>query len=252
MLEELFAALLIGLSFSNAFVCIFLAFGVSSVEQRKTGVYFIAGRFLGLIILGLVIASLGLIFDSFKLYFLIIFGILTIVFGGFVILKMYLRFKRNKSKNGCARCNSVNTKDSCSSCNSNCNEHSDSSCLSSSGGVNCNNHSGCRNKPNISSKTTNRYSFILGMFRGATPCLKIFILAPLLIIVDLWLAFLMILVFALASSIYPVIGFLSASLLGNVRRYEAHVQITGAIILISIGVFTIIKQFLIQSCTVGM
>jgi cytochrome c biogenesis protein CcdA len=214
VLEELFAALLIGLSFSNAFVCIFLAFGISTVERRKTGAYFIAGRFIGVITLGLIIASIGFIFDSYKIYFLILFGILTIVFGGFVVLKMYLRIKNQKSNNTCTSCNNSN------SCNSSCNENS-----------NC---------P------------LLGVFRGATPCLKIFILAPLLIIVDLWLAFLMILIYALASTIYPVIGFLSASLLGNLRRYEAHVQITGAIVLISIGVFTIYKQLMIQSCTVGI
>ena len=243
MLEELFAALLIGLSFSNAFVCIFLAFGISTVERRKTGVYFITGRFIGVIILGLTIASIGFIFDSFKIYFLIIFGILTIVFGGFVILRMYLRIKNQESNNKCTSCNTSTF------CNSSCNENSN--CPSGSSG-NCNNHSNCLNKPAINSKTTTRYSFLLGVFRGATPCLKIFILAPLLIIVDLWLAFFMILIFALASTIYPVIGFLSASLLGSLRRYEAHVQITGAIVLISIGVFTIYKQFMIQSCTVGI
>ncbi|MCK5560136.1 MAG: hypothetical protein KAJ51_06065, partial [Thermoplasmata archaeon] len=193
MLEELFAALLIGLSFSNAFVCIFLAFGISTVERRKTGVYFITGRFIGVIILGLTIASIGFIFDSFKIYFLIIFGILTIVFGGFVILRMYLRIKNQESNNKCTSCNTSTF------CNSSCNENSN--CPSGSSG-NCNNHSNCLNKPAINSKTTTRYSFLLGVFRGATPCLKIFILAPLLIIVDLWLAFFMILIFALASTIY--------------------------------------------------
>ena len=61
MFEELLAALVVGVSFSNAFVCIFLVFGISAAEQRNTGKYFILGRFIGLIILGLIIASVGLV-----------------------------------------------------------------------------------------------------------------------------------------------------------------------------------------------
>jgi cytochrome c biogenesis protein CcdA len=235
MLEELFAAFIVGISFSNAFMCIFMAFGITTAEQRTTGVFFILGRFLGLIILGLIIASFGVIFSGYIIYLLIIFGILTIIFGAIVISKMYLRIKNKKSNPEFFTHSNDKPEPKCSQPD----------------GKKPGKFSWLR-KPIDSKKNSRRYGFMLGVFRGATPCLKIFILAPLLIIVDIKLAFLMILVYALASTIYPVIGFLSASLLTNVKRYEPVVQITGAIILISIGAFTIINQLFSQNCPIGI
>jgi hypothetical protein len=110
-------------------------------------------------------------------------------------------------------------------------------------------HSSCEIR---SKDLTKQYSFLLGVLRGATPCLKIFILAPLLIIVDLRLAFLMILIYATGSTVYPMIGFLSANIITNFRKYEAYIQTTGAFVLISIGVFTIIKNLLTPTCPIGL
>jgi cytochrome c biogenesis protein CcdA len=218
---------------------------MSTVEQKKTGKYFILGRFIGLIILGLIIASLGLIFDGYLTYLLVLFGVLTIVFGAVVILKLYFRMKNQKLDNLEANDTHLNPNQNSFGCN---NEERYQ-------GLNKESKHHKKFKPHEMLKgqrNTNTYSFLLGVFRGATPCLKIFILAPLLIIVELPLAFLMILVFATASTIYPIIGFLSASILTNLRKYHAYVQLTGAIVLISIGVFTIIKQLLVQNCPIGI
>jgi hypothetical protein len=37
MYEELFVAFMIGISFSNAFVCMLMGFGTTAVERRNTG-----------------------------------------------------------------------------------------------------------------------------------------------------------------------------------------------------------------------
>lgn len=243
ILEELFVALIVGISFSNAMVCVLLGFSTSSGEQKKTGLYFIAGRFLGLIILGLIIALIGVIFIGYIFHLLITFSILTILFGAFIIVKMYYRYKSHKldadditdqhtvqqHKIGPGMCHSNHKKHHC--------KHG---------------HQGPRKHSTQGSKATQRYGFFLGLFRGATPCLKILILAPLLIIVDLPLAFLMIIVYASASTIYPLIGFLSANLLKNFSKYDNYVQVTGAIILISIGIFMIFNQLLTQNCSIGI
>ena len=253
MLQELIAALIIGISFSNAFVCISLAFGVSASEQKNAGVYFIFGRFLGIIIIGLIIALFGVVFDGYIIYFMILFGILTIIFGALVIFKIYLRIKNHESLSACANCNHLNEKSdqktNCSSCSNSCSVIKDKG---SNEPQPCGHQHSCPQKPVFNSKITKRYSFFLGVFRGATPCLKIIILAPLLITADLWLAVLMIIVYATASSIYPIIGFLSASVLTNIRRYEPYIQVAGAVILISLGIFTILKQLSAQSCMLGV
>ena len=164
------------------------------------------------------IAMIGVFFEGYIFYLLILFGILTIIFGTFIIFKIYHRITKHRTgpdSNTCMQ------------------KHGDQ--LTKHG-----------------SKMTKRYGFFLGVFRGATPCLKVFILAPLLIVVELPLAFLMILVFASASTVYPIIGFLSANLLKNFGKYDAYVQVAGAIILISIGVFMILNHILFQGGSVGV
>jgi cytochrome c biogenesis protein CcdA len=251
MLEELFAAFVIGISFSNAFICILLGFGTSSVEQRQTGLFFISGRFVGLIIIGLLIALLGVFFSDQITYFIILFGILTIVFGGFIIFKIYRRYQRHSisgpkspelnnhigsDNGGCMRFGHRNT-------NPGCSVHFR---------TNHNNQKNVNNENQHPSTITSRYSFFLGIFRGATPCLKLIILAPLLIVVELQLALLMILIFASASTLYPIIGFLSANLLTSFKKYDAYVQVVGAFVLISIGIFTISKIWITQTCSLGV
>ncbi len=90
-------------------------------------------------------------------------------------------------------------------------------------------------------KFKNSYIFGLGIARGATPCLKIMILVPLLVAVDIYLALAMILVYALASTVYPVIGFLSGNLLCSVEKHATYVKVSAALVLVAVGVYSIIN-----------
>ena len=47
MLLEMMVAAVIGISFGNVWICIFMGFGTSA-EHKSAGKWFIAGRFLGL------------------------------------------------------------------------------------------------------------------------------------------------------------------------------------------------------------
>jgi cytochrome c biogenesis protein CcdA len=243
MYEELFVAFMIGISFSNAFVCMLMGFGTTAVERRNTGKYFILGRFLGVMALGLIIASLGVVMVGFMDYFIIIFGISTILFGAVMIFKIYTRYKARKMK---TIQNSCGDSTACETCPSSSENQCVSDCNSDTGACE---HSSCEIR---GKDLTKQYSFILGVLRGATPCLKIFILTPLLIIVDLQLAFLMILIYASASTVYPMIGFISANIITNFRKYEPYIQTTGAFVLISIGVYTIVKYLLTPACPIGL
>ena len=147
--------------------------------------------------------------------------------------------------NNCQSCNGSsynNHQHSCKACESKCTECD----------IGNNNHV-CKTIPKSMqhSKLTKRYSLLLGLFRGATPCLKVFIIAPLLIAVDLWLAFWMVIIFAASSTVYTIIGFISASVLTSFWKYESYVQVAGASILIGIGIFTIITKLLTPICAVG-
>ncbi len=240
--EEILAAFIIGISFSNAWVCVLLGFGTTSgttTEQKNVGLYFIFGRFLGLMILGLIIISIGVIFEGYVSYLIIIFAVSTILFGFAIIVKIYHRLKKHRGD---------------AVLNLRTHEPEQKHRVS----IACHikrilpkPRTMQRNK--ISSEGINdaqtlhlskRYGFFLGVFRGATPCLKMLILTPLLLIVELPLAIVLIMVFAGATTLYPVLGFLTANLFTNFRKYDTYVQVVGASLLIGIGIFTILNHLI--------
>jgi hypothetical protein len=243
-----------------------LGFGTNSVERRDTGKYFVFGRFIGIIIVGLLTAMIGLVFVDLFNYFMILFGILTITFGLIIIYRLYEKYKIKTSNPIKSPCGSLNS-ESCVTCipvpAQVCSDPSTKSeSISISPCTICenevckfgNSEHVCKTLPKSKhgSKLTKRYSFFLGLFRGATPCFKLLVIAPLLIVVDFYVAVLMVLVFAATSTIYTLIGFISASILTSFRKYETHVQVAGAITLIGIGIYTIIIKIITPACTVGL
>ena len=86
MLLEMMVAAVIGISFGNVWICIFMGFGTSA-EHKSAGKWFIAGRFLGLMFLGSVISLLRFAAQDAMPLTLLIFGISTMVFGLIMLLK---------------------------------------------------------------------------------------------------------------------------------------------------------------------
>ena len=243
MLLELVTAAIIGISFGNAWSCIFMSFGTTS-EKRSIGKWFIAGRFLGLVLLGSVISLLRFAASEATIWILLIFGISTITFGLYELVK-HLTAKRSAQDNTASESKKYPS------------NHLVFTMLSlfvalpKKGNCKANGHVGkgerignghngkgqCK-KHRIFEK---RSGFYLGILRGATPCAKIIVLAPLLVAVGFPSSLLMILVYTLASTVYPVMGYLSADILSNFEKHQFLLKIAGAVILISIGAYTIFK-----------
>ncbi|UCD91998.1 MAG: hypothetical protein JSV43_07150 [Methanobacteriota archaeon] len=219
------AAASVGISFGSAWLCALVSFGVAS-EDRIRGLNFILGRIVGLVFLGLVIATLGFFADIPPLYFVIIFGILSILFGFIVISQVTglggriagaFRLKKEPVEGNPGHAHNPGK------------HHKKGECK---GGM---------KEGHKMRKFKNSYVFALGVARGATPCLKIMVLVPLLVSVDILLALAMILVYALTSTIYPVIGFLSGSLIRSVEKHATYVKVAAALILVAVGVYSIIN-----------
>lgn len=219
------AAASVGISFGSAWLCALVSFGVAS-EDKVRGLYFILGRIAGLVLLGMAIATLGFFADIPPLYFVIIFGVLSILFGFIVISQVtgfgdrmfrFFRLRKRSVKENPAHASNPGK------------HHGKGECK---GGL---------KEGHKMRKFKNSYVFALGVARGATPCLKIMVLVPLLVSVDIYLALAMILVYALASTIYPVIGFLSGSLLRSVEKHATYVRVAAALILVAVGVYSIIN-----------
>lgn len=222
MIEELLAAAAVGGSPGNAWACALLSLGCS-IDSRRGGAAFIAGRFLGLLLLGSAIAGLGLAGGLDPTYFLAAFGVLTIALGGFVLLRVLTRHHRQTHGHPLIRLLHRGGRHR--------QEHGIA--LADGGDIDF--------EADSTSKVA--YVFLLGAIRGATPCAKMMVLAPLLVSVDFSLAIGMVLVFAAASTVYPIIGFLSGGILRQTRRYALYLRVGAALLLIALGIYFVANAF---------
>ncbi|MFQ6106164.1 MAG: hypothetical protein ACE5QF_01045 [Thermoplasmata archaeon] len=220
MIEEIVVAMLIGGGLGNSWICALLSLGCS-IEGKRSGIAFVTGRFLGLILLGAAIAGLGLISNLKPTYFLMAFGVLSIVLGGYVLYRLPRKgplFPRHGKSPLC----SARTQGK--------GRHE----VMANGGESC---------EEIESKPKAASFFVLGAFRGATPCLKVAVLATLLISVDFGLAMMMVLAYAAVSTIYPIIGLLSGNLLRQTRKYALYFRVAAALLIITLGIFFLVNAF---------
>ena len=210
MIEEILAAVAIGGGLGNSWICALLSLG-ASMEGKKSGLAFIGGRFIGLVILGAVIAALGLVGGFKPTYFLVAIGIMSIALGGWVLYQTLTKQPFGHKKGFFRRL-----------------RHPE---VMANGG-----------EHELDTRPKTASFFALGMFRGATPCLKVAILAPLLISVDFGLAMLMVLAYAAVSTVYPMIGLLSGNLLRQSEKYTLYVRVAAALIIVILGIFFIRPQ----------
>jgi cytochrome c biogenesis protein CcdA len=225
-------AALIGISFGNAWTCIFMSFGTTS-ENRSIGKWFISGRFLGLLLLGSVISLMRFAAQDATQIILLIFGISTIAFGAFELIRHLMNNKNLFDQSSEKRKRYPSN-------------HMVFSLLSlfvvlPNKGKPKHGHHLKKGHCKKHMALEKRSGFVLGIFRGATPCAKIVVLAPLLVAVGFPTSLLLISVYAAASTIYPVIGYLSADILSKFKKYQYALKIIGALTLIVIGIYTITK-----------
>ena len=220
MITELLAAAAVGISFSNAWLCMGLSFGTRG-EGPSVGVRFIAGRFIGLVLIGVAISAIGAITEIPPIYFVAAFGVCSVLFGVLVLVGIFggpgpLR-RRLRHAMGLQRADG-------------CGARGDAG-------------RGQNDTGRSSKGWEPRSAFLLGILRGATPCVKLMVLSPLLIAVGpLWAAALSF-VYALASTAYPVIGFLVASSISYIPKYERAVKVAGASMMIFIGLYMMFNEF---------
>jgi len=229
VIEELLVAAAIGASLGNSWACALLSLACS-VDSRKAGIAFIGGRYLGLILLGGAIAALGLAENLNPVYFLVTFGILTVALGVFVLARIVTRHYLLRHGRSLFRLLHRGR------------HHPGGDVTMPDGGE-------IALRPDSSAKAA--YVFGLGVLRGATPCVKIMVLAPLLISVDFGLALGMVLVFATASAIYPVIGFLSGNVLRRSKRHELYLRVGASVLMIALGIYFVANAFLVNHSASG-
>ena len=238
MWPELAAAAMIGVSFWNSWVCLLLSFG-NRTHSKRMASSFILGRFTGIMVLGTIISLFGFFIDIPTDIYALVFGIITVVFAVFIFKRHILPgLRKTKVRPG--------EKDGCTDC------------VSCAAGCGTGKYSGCGGCSMHGSygKISGKMGFLYGMLRGATPCLKMLILAPLLIATGFPLAILLTAVFAVSSSAYPVIGFLIGDLISQIASLRANPRVSfglnmlSLITLLGIGLYYMNKYFTGQ-CALG-
>jgi cytochrome c biogenesis protein CcdA len=249
---------MIGISFSNVGICILMAAGCAG-EHSTAGKYFIFGRAVGLIALGLIIMIFGIVVEGLVLFFIVAFGVLSVILGTMMLYEaisgrrinvlesITFVFRRNRKSRrktmGIVKCGNLEGKQG--------RPAHKSSCVQAGKGY----PKGIA-KPRLKGtgtgqekcgKRKNRF-LLLGMFRGVTPCLKIMVLAPLLVSSmsdhQYFLAVGMLLVFVASSSVYPIMGFLGMSLFDNFREYGKYVKVAGALLIMVLGIYVVANHYM--------
>lgn len=259
MILELIVAATVGITFANTWMCVLMTFGAAA-EGAEASKYFIVGRFIGVVAIGLLIASFRLALQDLMPFVFLAFGVLSIVFGAIILARQHLerryrqRMEADGGSTGCSNCAHAEEHGKVADGKKRPLLHSCGCDLFGPIGASCDHdhHSkddaGCGSwvprQGQKGDRFSARYGLALGLFRGATPCAKIFLLAPLLIVVDMPMALLLILVYASTSTVYPVIGFLSANLISRIKGRTVLIRAAGAVIILLVGVFSILKFIL--------
>jgi hypothetical protein len=257
VIPELLAAAAVGISFSNAWMCIGLSFGTRG-DGAAVGVRFIAGRILGLVLIGTAISAVGAIMEVPPIYFVGIFAAGSVLFGILMLVGIYggpgpvkRRIRHALGLQRGERCEERRVSDQ-------------QGRVSGEGSGNRDGGVGVPSSltpadppvpapssplPADSSKSSRGLkptgAFLLGVMRGATPCVKLMVLAPLLIAVGPLWAVVLSLAYALSSSAYPIIGFLLASSVSYIPKYERAARVAGAAAMICIGLYMIVNESLL-------
>jgi len=248
------SALVIGLSFNNTFLCTIMAFSSSVGRGIRFGVGFIFGRLIGIMGLGLAFVLFGMYIDidlgivlAISGVSCILFGIITLLFPGFA---KKLKIVRDCEIGGCKNCDAHQLEENqVSKVGHDCFSCAIAGSCSGKAGLDKKYLATEKEKWRPLSRMEGTLGFfgvtLLGFLRGASPCLKVLLIIPLLLGLPLLDSISLSAIYALSSSIYPVIGIAIASVVDALafERFRPYLVRIGAVSLVIIGSYFIYKAW---------
>lgn len=231
---------MIGLSFSNMWICALLVFALQT-SKRLASMGYIIGRMLTVIILAVIISFIGKVFIINSSIPQIISGIFILLLSSYIFLTQVLNIKifpkkkhENQNlecKNSCDTCEIINLKnykEYCDEC-----RKQDAQCLALENGLN-----------ELSSITINSkknrpdlfFGLMLGSLKGTIFCGKFLLIAPIMLSSSLIHSLSVGIIFSIASSLYPVLGFFFGSFALKFIKYRKAIFITSCIIMLFISI----------------
>jgi len=259
----LLSAALIGFSFSNTFMCTVIALSTTLGRGLKAGLGFLAGRTVGIMVFGIIMALFGFLIEIDTQVMLYLFGGMTLAFG--IVILVFPGLSRK-----------IGLIQSCESgaCEE-CGEGQATASMEGPAGHNC---SDCPSSANCTLKEggsepgegrkrgkmlggqegrLGRFGvlgvFTLGAIRGATPCFKVLLLLPLIVSLPFLQSIAVTSTYALSSSLYPIAGIAIASIAGDIfsPKLRKYLAMVGAATMVGIGIYFLYKAWT-YTCSSGV
>ena len=247
MWQEVAAAALVGAALSDSWLCLFMG-SCFATADRRLGWGFLAGRTIGVLALLLAIGLTGAALLDHRAALVAVFGASSI--GVAAVLAWSAM--RPSVLGGCpgpgaAEVGPAGTAlapdggclASCEGCDK---VHGDDRTHTHEGDVGCNNvPRGMRGL--LGSRRPLLAGLVLGTVRGATPCLKVLVLAPLLIVNPPGTVILMAVAYVATSSLYPTIGFLAGRTVRDAVGSRRWLRLAGAAGVAAVGAYTLLRYW---------
>lgn len=244
MWHEVAAAALVGIALSDSMLCVFMGACFASAD-RRLGWGFLAGRTLGVLALCLAVGLLGsaLLVDREALA--LVFGASSLAIAA-VIAATALR---PSLVGGCPEAGAAQGERLAAdggSCEGDCAACEEGRHM----------RDGCANVPRqlsflMRSRKPLLAGLALGVVRGGTPCLKLTLLVPLLLVSPPGTVVLMSLAYVATSSLYPAIGLLAGRTVRDAIGSHRWLRLAGAAGVALVGAYTLFKYWTVYCTGLG-
>ena len=234
MWHEVAAAALVGIALSDSLLCVFMGACFASAD-RRLGRGFIAGRTLGVLALCLAVGLLGSVLPVDGVALAVAFGASSLAVAAIIAANVARPSGiegcpvRSGARGGRLAADGGSCEGDCAAC-----------------GDGQHRHDACANVPRrlaflARSDRPLMAGLALGAARGATPCLKVTLLVPLLLVSPPPTVVLMSIAYVAASSLYPAIGLLAGRRLGEVLLDGRALRIAAALGVALVGAWTLAR-----------
>jgi hypothetical protein len=255
IMNDLLVALLLGFSFGNLWLCAILVFSLQTTN-RFTCLGYLVGRAVTIIILALGLSLIGQYTGVNRVYVNLASGGLLIVFSGFLAATQLLGWtpwwRRKKDASGeidggcdgeCGDCPAHGNHEYADACHD-CHDHGLCSAEEPEVAPLTQNARKVWGKTGEQSKKSGFFiGLLLGMFRGAAMCTKLIVLVPIILSSSPLKSLAIGTVFAISSSIYPILGFILGKFALKLVKYKRSLFIVSCVFLAGSGVFYLWAAF---------
>jgi hypothetical protein len=196
-MDTLLTVFILGLSVEGVVLCPFFAFGLS-LSDKLAGLRFLLGRLIGLVCFGIIVSLLGKAVHIDERIINLIFGISIIALGLYRSMNLdgtMLGWKIREFQR------SLGIKSRCNG-----------------------------------KRKLDKAGFGLGLFRGiCNPGRKYLYLTPFLLDIGVFKGLAVSFVYGVSSSVYLLLGFISAGLINRVTPHKQQLTVAGGIVLVLVG-----------------